>query len=145
MARTGKSKLTLFCNFTGEEMDAKGDAMSTACLEYDRVEEEKKSASSVYTDQLKALRGEMRQLAGQIRKKGVERPVDCAVQFHTPDVGNKTIIRLDTGEMVKVEPMSAEERQENLFDELDSIERMYNAPDAREQEPPQADEQQPGQ
>lgn len=117
-------------------MDARGEALSTAYIEYDRVEEEKKTVSSGYSDQLKALRGEMRQLAGQIRKKGAERAVDCVTEFHNPEVGMKTTIRTDTGEVVKTEPMTNEERQENLFEEVDAIERMYNAPDARELDPP---------
>jgi hypothetical protein len=146
LARIQKLKLTLFCNFTGEEMDAKGEALSTAYIEYDRVEEQKKTASAEYGDQLKALRGEMRQLAGQIRKKGAERAVDCVTQFHTPEVGMKTTIRTDTGEIVKTEPMTNDERQENLFEEVDALEQMYNAPDAREQESPpfEGTDEQPG-
>lgn len=131
MARLTKVKLTLFCEFSGEERDARAEQMSAAMLEYDRIEDLKKESAKQYKEQLSALRGEMRSCAKAVNRRGEERPVECVVQFHTPEVGMKTIVRTDTGEVVRAEAMTAEEKQENLFDEIDSINRMFNAPDVR--------------
>lgn len=38
----------------------------------------------------------------------------CGVLYNSPEVGSKTIVRMDTGEQVAIEPMSDGERQEPL-------------------------------
>jgi flagellar motor switch protein FliM len=122
--------------YTQEEMDEKRDRLSTAMLQYDAVEEEKKVAASKYVEDMKALRGEMRQLSKAIHRKGEDRSTDCIVKFHDPSLGFKTIVRLDTGEVIRTEAMSDDERQDNLFEEVDELERMHAAPDMREVPPP---------
>ena len=41
--------------------------------------------------------------------------VSCAVQFHTLCEGIERIVRIDTGKMVREEPMTNSEEQLNLF------------------------------
>ena len=60
------------------------------------------------------LYAECSKLSYQIKKRAELRPVDCAVQMNNPRVGEKTIVRLDTGEMVKIEMMTDYERQEEI-------------------------------
>jgi hypothetical protein len=43
------------------------------------------------------------------------REIECVVEFHKPKQGVKTIIRLDTGEVVREQQMSGGELQEKLF------------------------------
>lgn len=142
MSKRRKLVLTLPVDYSQQELDERRDRLSAAALEYDAVEDEKKSASSVYNEQLKALRGEMRQIAKQIHRKGEDRAIDCIAEMHTPSVGFKTVIRLDTGEVVKTEPMTDDERQENLFEEMDELERMYNTPEppSSQTPPPQPED-----
>ncbi len=131
--------LSLRCEFTSEELDSKGQALSATMLRYDEVEEEKKAATATYREQLSDLRGEMRRLSKQIKTKGEDRPVECLAKFHSPNVGEKTIVRLDTGEVVRIEPMTDDERQENLFEEVDELERIYKlekAADAQDDDVP---------
>jgi hypothetical protein len=129
MAKQGKKlSLQLRCEFSQQELDDKRDRLSTALLEYDKVEDEKREASKCYTESLKALRGEMRSLSKQINCKGEDRAVDCFARFHDPSIGFKTFVRLDTGEVVKTEQMTDDERQEGLFEEVDQLERMYSSP-----------------
>jgi hypothetical protein len=52
-------ELTLPVDFTQEELDDRRDRLSSAALRYDAVEEEKKTSNAHFTDQLKALRGEV--------------------------------------------------------------------------------------
>ena len=91
--------------------------MSSASLEYDKVEDDKKSATKVFTDQMKSLRGDMRRLSKTIREKSEHRLVTCTVMYHVPEIGMKRIVRDDTGEIVRDEQMTGEERQANLFDD----------------------------
>lgn len=124
----------LFCVFTQEEIETKGQELSTSMIAYDEVESAKKEATKEYTDQLKALRGTMRGLSRAIRKKGETRPVECIVHFHIPDIGRKRIVRIDTGELVREEAMTPEECQENLFGEINELDRLFG--DGPEPEPP---------
>jgi hypothetical protein len=136
MKRPQKISLSLACVYTSEEMDEKRDRLSASILEYDKCEDEKAEVAKTYNENLKALRVEMRSLSRAINRKGEDRPVDCVVEFHNPEIGFKTTIRTDTGEIVRQEPMTDDERQENLFEETDALSRMYDAPDTREIPPP---------
>lgn len=42
------------------------------------------------------------------------RMVDCRIVYNVPIVGKKDIIRMDTGELVRTDSMTEEERQEEL-------------------------------
>ncbi len=52
-----------------------------------------------------------------IRTGREERLVPCAVNFHTPAEGLKSIVRLDTGELIEECAMSAEECQTKIWHE----------------------------
>ena len=58
----------------------------------------------------------MRAISKAIRKGGEQRPVPCAVRFHSPVVGSKQTVRLDTNEVVSQEEMTDEECQDNLWE-----------------------------
>jgi hypothetical protein len=122
--------------FTQDELDEKREQLSSTVLKYDDVEDEKKRIAKGYTEQLQGLRGDMRRLSKDIRRKNENRTVDCVARFHDPTPGMKTIVRLDTGEVVRTEGMSHDERQENMFDDVEDIERMYRAEDARPEDAP---------
>jgi hypothetical protein len=124
---------SLFCDFTTEEIEAKGQELSATMLAYDEVETAKKDATKEFTEQLKSLRGSIRGLSRAIKRKGEMGPVDCLVHFHVPTIGIKRIIRIDIGEIVREEPMTADERQENLFGEINELNQMWGdgpAPEA---------------
>jgi hypothetical protein len=107
----------LVCELDDDELRVRGESLSSVALQYDKVEDEKKAATKEFSDELKGLRGEMRKLSIVIRQKKETRSVLCAVDFHSPTNGIKRITRLDTGEFVRDEPMSAQECQSNLFEE----------------------------
>jgi hypothetical protein len=132
-----KTVEALFCEFTDAELEQKGQELSTTMLKYDEVEAAKKVATAEFTDEMKGLRGSMRGLSQAIRKRGEVRPVDCKVVFHVPEIGIKRTVRLDTGEVVREEAMSTDERQENLFGEVSDLERLYGNGPNDEPQPPQ--------
>src|SRR5271166_2049216 len=116
-----KLTLDLECQLTADELQDRGQQISTAMVRYDEVEETKKAANAEASDEMKGLRTKMSELAHVIRKKAETRPIECLVKFHTPEVGVKRIIRKDTNEIVRDEPMSESERQNNLFDDVDEL------------------------
>jgi hypothetical protein len=125
MSKGKRLTLRLYSEFSQQELDDKRDRISGAMLEYDDVEAEKKESNKEFSEAMKGLRGEMRSLAKAIKRRGEDRDIDCLAKFHDPQIGFKTIVRLDTGEIVKTEPMTDDERQDNLFEEVDELERMY--------------------
>jgi hypothetical protein len=117
--------MDLVCVLNTEELNERAQQMSSASIRYDEVEETKRNTTKELTDELKTLRGTMRRLSDTIRRKQETRPVECFVKFHTPEVGLKRVIRKDTGEIVRDEPMSMDERQNNLFDEISDLNKLY--------------------
>lgn len=123
-----KINLDLKTDLNEAELNERGQTMSTAMLRYDEVEDQKKAATKELTEEMKGLRGQMRMLSKIIREKSEMRSVECLVRFHNPEVGIKRIIRSDTGEIVRDEPMDASERQNNLFDDINELNRLYGKP-----------------
>jgi hypothetical protein len=109
--------LSLHCEFSDEELQAKAQGLSQATIELREVEEEKAAVSKEFTDQIKEIRSRMSGLAKAYKARGETRLVECVVRMNDPAPLQKTTVRLDTGEVVKVEPMTEEERQEKLFEE----------------------------
>ena len=116
---------TLTCELSEAELNEKGQLMSAAMLEYDETEDRKKAATKDFSESLQELRSRMRQLSKIIREKTEPRSVTCAVRYHNPEPGMKRIIREDTGEIVRDEQMTMEERQRNLFDDVNELNRLY--------------------
>lgn len=106
----------LLCDLTPEELLLRGQALSAAAEDYARVEGDKKSAMAGFKEQLDDLRMSIARLSGVIRAKAEARLVECAVEYHSPVQATKRITRLDTGEFVRDEPMTALECQSHLFD-----------------------------
>lgn len=118
-------EMLLPVEFTQAELDEKRDRICAALGEYDDVENEKTAVSKEYGERLKALSGEMRKLAMHIKAKQEDRKVSCKIQYHQPSTLYKTVVRIDTGEIVRTEPMSQSEQQDDMFDaDNESLNRM---------------------
>ena len=109
--------LSLHCEFSDDELAAKAQELSQATIELREVEEEKAEVSKTFSEQIKELRSRMSGLAKAYKARGETRLVECLVRMNEPEMLQKTTIRIDTGEVVKVEPMTDEERQQELFEE----------------------------
>lgn len=80
------------------------------------LKDEKKATVSSYTSRIDESSKEINRLA-DIVKVGYEfKPVECVVIYHVPKENVKTIKRKDTLVVVREEPMTAGERQGNLFE-----------------------------
>ena len=121
--------LDLWVKLNDVEIREKADELSSLMLEYDSIEEEKRTATKEFNDDLKELRAKMRAISKAIREGGEQRPVACEIRFHSPVVGSKQTVRLDTNEVVSQEEMTDEERQDNLFGEMQEWGKIF-PPDA---------------
>jgi hypothetical protein len=109
-----KMTLSLRCDYTDTELGLKRDELSCVILRQGDVEQRKAEVNREFKQELDGLYSRASELAHQIKARGQDRAVECVVEFHKPNIGEKTIIRLDTGEMVRVEVMTEEERQEEI-------------------------------
>ena len=107
----------LMVDLTVDEVAMYGRQLAGVAESYDEVEERKADVAKDFKEQLQNLRGEIRRLARLVRTKKEKRTVSCGIAFHTPAVGAKTIVRIDTGEIVREEPMTEVEMQERLFED----------------------------
>ena len=130
-----RTTLSLNCQFSDDELAAKAQELSQATIELRDTEEEKAEVSKSYSEHIKELRSRMSGLAKAYKARGETRLVDCIVRMNEPEPLQKTTIRTDTGEIAKVEPMTDEERQQELFEEKEherglvdsTVERMLRA------------------
>lgn len=106
----------LFHQYSGQELQQKGQELSATIEEMEKVEDKKKAATAQLSEEIKDLRGGMRDLSRKIHERGEMKPVECIVRFHQPTVASKEIFRVDTGEKIAEEAMSHEECQSHLFD-----------------------------
>jgi hypothetical protein len=134
-----KTTLELRCEYSDDELAFKRDELSTVIVHQGAVETRKAEVNRGFKEELDGLYARASELAHQIKRRGENRPVQCLVEFHKPNVGEKTIIRLDTGEQVRVEPMTEDERQEeiefDLSDSKDDIAKLIES--ANDVPPPQ--------
>jgi hypothetical protein len=107
--------LDLWHKFTPEELDSTAQFLASETIRHSEVEIEKKTITDAFKERLAAIEATVWMLSRQVRERGMTRAVECLVHFHTPAVGKKQIIRLDTGEICKEEAMTPMECQVNLF------------------------------
>jgi hypothetical protein len=116
-------EMQLACELSQEEIQFRAQELGVAVAEYDVIDDEKKSAMKLFKERLEVVAHRMRRLSKIVQEKREYRMVACVVEFHVPAVGSKRIVRTDTGEIVREEAMTPEERQNNLFEGKESEER----------------------
>lgn len=111
----GRMELQLFCTLTDEEVQSRGLMLGETVSLIDDTNSARTTAMKEYKDRLTGLTERQRELAQIIRERSEKRMVECRVIFHAPSEGMKRVVRLDTGEQVREEPMTTAEKQMNLF------------------------------
>lgn len=101
--------------FTDEELATMRDELARLVLAESEVRLRKKAALEVFKEELEQLISTRRDIAQRIRRKSEDREIECRVEFHSPMLGQKRVIRMDTGELLREEPMTEDELQEELF------------------------------
>lgn len=110
-------ELQLACELSEYEIQLRAQELGTAVIERDDIDDQRRTAMKIWKDRLEAVEHRIRRLSKVVREKQEYRMVACAVRFHTPEIGVKQLVRTDTGEIVREEPMTDQERQNNLFGE----------------------------
>ena len=103
--------------FSEEETKAIAKDLALAVTRKIRAEEEQKSAQAQFKQRIESEIATIGRLSNNINMGWEMRQIDCLVNFHAPKQGLKTIVRLDTGEVVREQKMQGSELQENLFHE----------------------------
>lgn len=109
-----KTEMQLRVEFNDRELVNLARRQAEACGELSRAEEEKKAVTSQLKAKCDGLSSKISELAGKITAGFEYRTVPCEIRFDDPKAGLKSTYRLDTGEVVNVDPMSLDERQADL-------------------------------
>lgn len=109
-----KIKKTLECRLTREELEKKSHLLAKQSIEAENLELQRKSVLSDFKAKSDLLKKEISILSGEIASKSEYREVECEVFYNEPKKEEKTIIRMDTGEVEAIEIMSIAEK-EDLF------------------------------
>lgn len=116
VVRTSLQKRSLRYHFTREESFEIARRLAERTNEIATLEDEKSRATKDYTARIKTVENDVALLSQRVREGYEFRDIDVEVKFDTPEPGKKTIIRLDTKEVVEVCAMNSEERQASLAD-----------------------------
>lgn len=81
------------------------------------IEEEKKTVVSQYKAKENEAQALINKLSAYVTDGFEMRDIDCEVQYHKPQQGKKTIIRLDTNKVTAIETMT--DYEWNLFNQPD--------------------------
>ncbi len=77
----------------------------------DQEKSDKKRSASEYGSRIKSIEAAITKLAYTVSTGHELREIRCGMFFDTPEKGKKSLIRLDTKEVVSVEEMSSTDRQ----------------------------------
>lgn len=78
------------------------------------IEAQKKRITADFAAKIQAEQEQIGMMSRKVCSGYEFRNIDCKQQYHVPRPGLKTIVRLDTGELVKEMPMTESELQEVL-------------------------------
>jgi len=101
---------------TDEELLNYANEMATKLEEKDMAERRKKEVVAEYGAKLTSLNAEIISLSNKVKNKEEHRDVDCEWTYRW-DISKKELIRNDTLEIIKTEPIADYERQDNLIED----------------------------
>lgn len=104
--RTTTVTKKLRCSLTDAELAEIGTQISDRVLEVEQIEAMKK--------RINPLKEEITRLSHKFKSGTDERYVECTVWYDMPEDGMKTIMRMDTNEIILREPMTEDEMQGEL-------------------------------
>lgn len=117
-----KEKEFIKRNFTPEEIVEKANDLAGENQRKARLESEKKSAMSSFKSRIDEVDARIEQLSQDITNGYCNEWVMCDVAFNMPQKGFKTITRPDTGEIVRVSPMTDEDFQTEMeFEKTEKV------------------------
>jgi hypothetical protein len=108
----------LECVLTTDELITKGNELSKKTQEVSRLENSAKTTASEYKAKINACTAEIETLSLTISTKVEVRKVKCEIKYNNPIDGQKTIIRVDTGAIHKIEMMNDHEKGDLFINAL---------------------------
>jgi hypothetical protein len=102
-------------NFTPEEMAEKAQVVAQSYQRLAGAKKEKAAAASQYAERIKSEEALLGKTTREMSQGWETRPITCKIIYNLPNTGIKTIMRADTGDIVKTESMGQDELQETLF------------------------------
>jgi len=101
--------------FTREELRELGLRLADKARSIANTRTAKLAAIAEFSSQIKTLEKDAYELVDKLNSLSEHRDMECAIHYHTPKHGFKTVIRPDTGETVRdSEPMSEAEMQSSF-------------------------------
>lgn len=101
----------LRCDFAPDEWAESARQLATATRLRAELEQEKKEIDSQYKAKIEEQIGRASKLAALLGAGYEMRNVPCEINVDKPEPGQATIVRRDTGEIVRTRPMTDMERQ----------------------------------
>lgn len=100
--------------FDNGELLTMADAITESVQRLAEVKKAKADADASFKDEMEQQTGTITKLSGMYRRGYEFRDHDCKVLYNMPEEGEKTFVRIDTGEEVSTDNMTEEEKQETL-------------------------------
>ena len=100
--------------FTEQELKEISKKLAYENKNFDELEDAKKSVVSEFSSKLNSARAAITKLSGNINNGYEYRDIECHILLNNPIDGQKTTVRSDSGEIVRIEEMSPAEMQEEL-------------------------------
>ncbi len=130
----GKCGEWLRYDFSKAELEDFSKELARHTLERSRLEQQKKEVDAQLKATIEAETTQIAVLAGNVNTGHMQRMIDCAVLWHNPRNGRATIVRIDSGEIVRERAMTYEELQDRL---------PFNDPEPPVTTPPVVQEEEP--
>lgn len=100
--------------YTPEEKADIASKLAIAIADQETISTEKKLSDAAFNERLKKGDAEITNLA-KLYNKGYEvAQIGCDIRYDHPEPGQKSYVRMDTGEVVQTIDMSWEEKQETI-------------------------------
>jgi hypothetical protein len=110
-SKTNKISEYLKYQFSEEETRENGKKLARKNQELAELDLKKKQLSADIKAETDAANADSARLARWVNDEYDFRMIECEVTLDSPTAGQKTLVRLDTGEIVNTENMSADELQ----------------------------------
>lgn len=110
--RTAELTEYLRYDFTQAELLEHAQTLGRLNQERARSEERKKAVTKELASEVERFAAEVARESRLVTQGYEYRDIRCEVRYHDPEKGKKTIVRLDSGEVVRTAFMTGEEMQE---------------------------------
>ena len=101
-------------DFSEQELKDKAKQLAHEFRQKEEAELESKEGMSLFKSRIDAHKANVSRLSNHINNGYEYRNIECDVLYNTPLDGQKTIVRKDTREIIRMEEMQPEEFQESL-------------------------------